>query len=270
MLITVNGLVTRVYPTGNNDRILHILTEEHGRLSVMVKGSASRKKDNTASATQLFTYGNFELYRGRAGDLYWLRNSSPLQYFYGVTRDLSTMALATYLCDVATELCAEEDVFPETEDLLRMLLNTLYALSEGKKPHMLVKAVFEMRLAAMMGYQPDLTACARCKNVYPDNAYIDIMNGRVICADCQTELNRTLRRPEVEEELGERRIICPVTASTLAALRYALAAPDRKIFSFTLADEEELRLFSHVAETYLLNQLEQDFDTLKFYRSVAD
>ena len=270
MLITVNGLVTRVYATGNNDRILHILTEEHGRLSVMVKGSASRKRDNAASATQLFTYGNYELYRGHAGDLYWLRNCSPLRYFYDVTRDLTTMALATYLCDVATELCAEEDAFPETGDLLRMLLNTLHILSEGKKPPAQVKAVFEMRLAAMMGYQPDLTACTRCKKVYPDNAYEDIMNGRIICADCQTELNRSIRRPEAEEELGERRIICPITSSTLAALRYALAAPDRKIFSFALTDDEELRRFSHVAETYLLNQLEQDFDTLKFYRSVAD
>ncbi len=270
MLITANGLVARVYQTGNNDRILHIITEEHGRLSVMVKGSASRKRDGSASATQLFTYGNFELYRGHAGDLYWLRNASPIEYFYGVTQDLTTTALSTYLCDVASELCAEEDVFPETADLLRMLLNTLYVLSRGEKPPALVKAVFEMRLAAMMGYQPDLTACARCRNAYPDHAYVDIMNGRFICADCQSALNRVLRRPEAEAERGERRIVCPITASTLAALRYSLAAPDRKIFSFTLADDEELRLFANVAETYLLNQLEQDFDTLKFYRSVAD
>ncbi len=270
MLITANGLITRVYETGNNDRILHIITEEHGRLSVMVKGRAGRRRDGSASATQLFTYGNFELYRGRAGDLYWLRNAAPIEYFYGVTRDVAAVSLAVYLCDVASELCVEEDVFPETADLLRMLLNTLYVLSKGDKPLALVKGVFEMRLAAMMGYQPDLTACARCQNVYPDNAYMDIMNGRIICADCQTELNRTLRRAEAEAELGERRIVCPVTASTLAALRYALAAPDRKIFSFSLADDEELRLFANIAETYLLNQLEQDFETLKFYRSVAD
>ncbi len=270
MLITVNGLITRVYHTGNNDRVLHIITREQGRLSVMVKGQAGRRRDDTAAATQLFTYGNFELYRGRGGDMYWLRNCSAIQYFFGVTKDLATMALATYLCDVATDLSAEEDATLETDELLRMLLNTLHVLSEGHKPAPQVKAVFELRLAAMMGYQPDLTACARCGEGYPEHAYIDIMNGRMICADCQTELNRRIKRPDAERELGERRIICPITGSTLAAMRYALAAPDRKIFSFALQDPEELHCLSRVAETYLLNQLEQDFDTLQFYRSVSD
>ena len=59
-----------------------------------------------------------------------------------------------------------------------------------------------------------------------------------------------------------------MTASTLAAVRYALTAPDKKIFSFALADREEEMLFSRLAETYLLNQLEHGFDTLQFYRSV--
>ncbi len=271
MLITVNGLITRVYPTGNNDRVLHIITHERGRLSVMVKGSTSRKKDATNAATQLFTYCNFELYRGQGGDLYWIRACTPLQHFFKLTTDITTMALSAYLCDVASDLCAEEDAFPETDELLRMLLNALHVLNEGSKPPTLVKAVFELRLAAMMGYQPDLTACARCGNGYPDNAYLDIMNGRLICADCQSEINRRSRvTAEQERELGERRIVCPITGSTLAALRYTLTAPDRKIFSFNLQDPEELRSFSHVAETYLLNQLEQDFDTLKFYRSVTD
>ncbi len=271
MLITVNGLITREYHTGNNDRVLHIITHERGRVSAIVKGSTSRKKDATNAATQLFTYANFELYRGQGGDLYWVRSCTPLKHFFMLTTDIVTMALSSYICDVASDLCAEEDVIPETDDLLRMLLNTLYVLNEKIKPQAQVKAVFEMRLAAMMGFQPDLTGCARCGEGYPAHAYMDIMNGRIICADCQTELNR--RAPltaERDHELGERRIICPITGSTLAALRYTLSAPEKKIFSFTLQDPEELHNFSHVAETYLLNQLEQDFDTLKFYRSVAD
>jgi hypothetical protein len=55
----------------------------------------------------------------------------------------------------------------------------------------------------------------------------------------------------------------------LAAMRYALTAPDKKLFSFSLKDPEEERSFERAAETYLLNQLERDFDTLHFYRSVA-
>ena len=39
MLTTVNGLVIRLFPTGDHDTILHILTEDRGRISVMVKGA---------------------------------------------------------------------------------------------------------------------------------------------------------------------------------------------------------------------------------------
>ncbi len=270
MLITANGLVTRSYKSGNHDHIIHIITEEHGRLSVMVKGGSA--KGSIAAVTQPFTYGNYELYRGKGGDLFWFRSGSVTRHFFDVTADLARTSLAAYLCDVASELCEEEADVPETAALLRMLLNTLHALATGDKPAPLIKAVFELRAAALMGYQPDLTACARCGEGYPDAAYLDVMNGRLLCADCQTALNRLAGRivDQKAAELGERRILCPITASTLAAMRYALTAPDRKIFSFALTSTEELQTFERVAETYLLNQLEQTFDTLNFYRSVAD
>lgn len=272
MLITVNGLVTRSYQTGNHDRVIHLITEENGRLAVMVKGGTSLRSREAASVTQPFTYGNYELYRGKGGDLYWLRSGSVTRHFFDVTVDLSRTALAAYLCDVATELTDEESGIPETATLLRMLLNTLHALAETDKPCELIKGVFELRAAALMGYQPNLTACYRCGDGYPANAYLDVMNGRLVCADCQSALNRLHGRVQEAQavEMGERRIICPLTAATLAAMRYALTAPDRKIFSFSLATDEEIHIFARAAETYLLNQLEQDFDTLKFYRSVAD
>lgn len=274
MLITANGLVTRVYPSGDHDRVIQLLTREHGRLSVMVKGATSRRGGATvAPVTQLFTYGNYELYKGNGNDgLYWFRGGQTEASFYNVTSDLTRMALATYLCDVASELTGEESPEEDSAALLRMLLNTLYVLDSGGKPPILVKGVFELRAAALMGYQPDLTGCSLCREVYPEAAYFDVMNGCLVCADCQTKRNRLAGRilEQQEQELGERRIICPVSASTLAALRYALTAPDKKIFSFALKDEEEARAFERVTETFLLNQLERSFDTLQFYRSVAD
>ncbi|MBQ4112717.1 MAG: DNA repair protein RecO [Clostridia bacterium] len=271
MLITVNGLVARSYPTGNHDRVIQIITPDHGRLSVMIKGGSSGRSGTAASCTQLFTYGNYELYQGKGGDLYWYRGGSVTRSFYGLSTDLARMALATYLCDLTAELTGEEHSEEETEQLLRMLLNSLHALEQGGYSPEIVKAVFELRAASLMGYCPDLTGCSVCGEGYPEQAYFDIMNGRLICADCQTKRNRLLGRDAVREEaeLGERRVICPVSPSTLAAMRYALTAPDKKIFSFSLKDREEEMSFGRAAETFLLNQLERDFDTLRFYRSVV-
>lgn len=270
MLITVNGLVTRSYPSGDHDRIIHIITEDRGRLAVMVKGGNSKRGGQYAACTQLFTYGNYELYRGsNGGDLYWLRGGSVQNSFFNLSASLSRMALASYLCDVATEFTEHNAEGAETAELLRMLLNSLYVLNKGERSPSLVKGVFELRTAAMMGYQPNLMGCSVCGEGYPSEAYFDIMNGCLICADCQTKRNRMAGRIQsAEEELGERSIICPVSASVLAALRYALTAPDKKIFSFSLADKAEEADFARAAETFLLNQVERDFDTLRFYRSV--
>lgn len=270
MLITVNGLITRSYPSGDHDCIVHMITEDRGRLAVMVKGGNSKRGAHTAACTQLFTYGNYELYIGNGGDMYWYRGGSILNSFYNLSASLSRMALAAYLCDVASEFTEKDVGGPETESLLRMLLNSLYTLDKGKKSPSIVKSVFELRIMAMMGYQPNLIGCSVCGEGYPDESYFDIMNGCLICSDCQAKRNRLggelISR---EEELGERRIVCPVSSSVLAALRYALTAPDQKIFSFALKDSEEERALERVAEAFLLNHLERDFETLHFYRSVS-
>lgn len=269
MLITVNGLVIRAYPTGNSDSVLHIITDTHGKLSVMVKGSKSGKK-GTSFCTQQFTYGNFEIYRGKDDDLYWYRSGTVLNSFYALSADVEKVALANYVCEVASECTGEDFEVEESNTLLRLLLNTLHVMLHTDKPHALIKGVFELRAAALCGYTPDLIGCADCGEAFPDEAYLDVMNGCFVCGNCQKKRNASVRfaRLSDEDELRQRRVVCPLTASTLAAMRYALAAHEKKVFSFTLADEEEESCFERAAEDFLLHNLERDFQTLHFYRSI--
>ena len=268
MLITANGLVVRSYPSGNSDRIIHILTEDHGRLSVMVKGGA-KQKGSAAAPLQLFTYGNYELYQGRGGDLYWYRGGSVLNSFFQLSSDLTAVALAAYLCDVAADLTPEEAGETNSGLLLKDLLNSLYVLLNGMRSPAMVKAVFELRAAALMGYCPDLSGCGVCGLKTPDNAYLDVMGGRLVCADCQTKRNRIRDTGRAEDDHRGHTAVCPISASVLTAMRYVVAAPPKKIFSFSMKDTEEERALERAAETFLLSQLEREYETLKFYRSVS-
>ena len=268
MLITADGLVIRSYPAGDSGTMLHILTPDRGRISVMAKGVHSKGKTagQLASVVQLFTYANYELYR--KGDMYWLRGGSVIHAFYNLSDDIVKMSLATYLCSVADELSDEGE---EAEQLLRLLLNSLYSIDRGNRSLRIIKGVFELRAAAMSGYAPNLMGCDICGEGYPESGYLDVMNGRIVCADCQTKLNRAAN-PFVggvrDNEESGRSIITPISSSVLAAMRYALASPDEKIFSFNLKSDEEELMFARAAETYILNQLERSFDALDFYHSV--
>lgn len=276
-IITTDGLVVRVYPRGEQDSLLYLLTPERGRLSVVVRHGQSGR-DRLAAVSQLFTWGNFELSDSH-GTL-WLRSGSVLSSFYGLSSDLTDMALGAYLCDLAGEVVyAADPPTPEAretdemavfgERLLRMLLNSLYTLERHNKPAAQVKGVFEWRTAALAGFCPAPDACALCGDRYPAEAYLDVMNGRLICDGCKQRLNRGVLGAGEAEALGERSIILPLTVPVLAALRAALVAPDKRIFSFSL-EPTDAAAFAEVTEAYLLHHLERDFDTLHFYRSVAE
>ena len=162
MLITTDGLITRSYATGDGDHVIHLVTPEYGRLSVMVKKGRG-KKNPFAAITQVFTHGNYELYQGN-GELYWLRGGSVLHSFYSLTEELSDMALASYICDVTSELSGEGE---NADEILRLALNTLHVLSNTSRSRTAIKAVFELQAATLAGYPPDLSGCGRAVRSIP-------------------------------------------------------------------------------------------------------
>ena len=92
------------------------------------------------------------------GGRFRLDEAETLEQFSGLRRDLDSTALASYFAEVlGTE--AEEAV--SHPDVMRLALNSLYALAQGGRERWRVKAAFELRYAALSGYAPDETALER-------------------------------------------------------------------------------------------------------------
>lgn len=259
MLFATDGIITRSCETGKGDRLVNIITPERGRLGVLVKGS------KLASLSQVFSYGNFEIYEKNS--MYWLRGGSVTRSFYSLTDDLERMALASYLCDVANEMTDENE---DASQMMSLLLNSLYALSQELKKPSLIKAVFELRTSFFSGYCPEVSGCVYCKKQYAESVYLDVSGGRLICSDCLQK--RSKKRIVFSSEFDyseEKTLLCQLTPSSLAALRYILSSPPSRIFAFELKDERELKDLCSLAEAYLLEHVERGFDTLDFYKSVS-
>ena len=260
---TINGVVVRVRDTGDHDRYLSILTAEKGRISMLAKGSRSLKGGQTA-VSQLYTYGNYEIYE--KNDFMWLRSGSVIEGFFGLRNDIELISLAAYIADVAWELSGED--IPAV-DMLRMTLNAFYALANRLKDPAIVKGVYELRSAGFSGFMPDVIHCRYCKKDTADRFYLDVMNGALICSDCILRKSTKERAAEAySEQEGERNILLPMSQSVLAAVRYALYSVPERMFSFNLDGEDEIRMFSKVAEEYLLHHLERGFSSLDFYKSL--
>ncbi len=261
---SIDGVVIRVRDTGDRDRYLSVLTAEKGRITMLSKGSLSLKGAQRA-VSQLYTYGNFEYYC--KGTLPILKGGAPIQHFYALSMDIDRLNLATYLCDVAGEVSDEGE---EAGELLQLLLNSLYAISRDLYAQELIKGAYELRVAAMSGYLPDLSACQSCGADQSEMSYLDVMNGALICKDCLHRRAGKHVPVGSYDEIREAEILCPVTPAVRAAMHYCIHAPIKRIFSFELKDPEDLAAFSKAAQTYLLSHLERGFDSLQFYQTMRE
>lgn len=238
---TIKALVLREVKYKEADRILTVLTEE-GKLTVKAPG-ALRKTSKCSAATQQLTFSELTLYT-RVG--HWqVREGTVLEGFDGLRKDLEKLSLAAYLAQVLETVADEDSASPE---LLQLGLNSLFALSAGLAEDWLVKAVFELRLACLAGYSPELYSCMQCGAV-GEQLYFDAGHGGIFCHKC--------RQHGVQA----------ISPACLAAMRHVVSASAKKIFSFSLTGDA-VQEFAQLCEKYLLIQLERGFSSLDYYKSI--
>ena len=257
--IKTAGLVIRELQVGEADKLLTILTPEHGKLCVSGKGVASLRSRHMTSA-QPFSYSSFVLRRTRK--YYYIADSDMIECFFNIRYDIERLALANYLCDVACDVALEDS---DESELLRLMLNTLYALSNRENiSNELLRAAFEFRVAVQSGYMPQLEDCGVCgKHMPPMPLLFDVMNGSLRCSDCAN----VARRAEMDEDRTAD-ITFRLTPAVLETMRYIARAPLGRYLSFSLS-QDELPLFSGISETYLTSHLEHGFGSLTYYKKLC-
>ena len=125
MVTEVSGLVLKSVNLGEADRLITVFTKEMGNVSALVKGARSLKNRNM-TATQQFCYSSMILFK--KGDKYWVRESNLIESFFGLRDSIEALGLAGYIVDVLADVTTAE----AEGDLLRLALNSLYAISTGK------------------------------------------------------------------------------------------------------------------------------------------
>ena len=245
MYLKIRGLVLRVTAYSDSDALLTVLTPTHGRLTVKARG-LYRKNSPLVAPCQLLVYGEFTLFEYRS--LYTVNEAHAIELFTALRRDLQKLSLGTYFAQAA-EVLSQEDL-PNPE-LLSLVLNCLYALSNLNISESLIKAVYELRGACLAGYAPDLFGCHRCGNPFPDR--FDLSEGKLECAGCRDHNSSGIRMP--------------LTPGLLEAMRYINGCDAKKLFSFQIGENTTEQL-STITESYLSTQLERGFSTLDFYKSL--
>lgn len=258
-LVDAKGIVLRTVNYGERDRILTIYTEELGLITATANGSRSLKSRSLV-ATEQFCYSRYIF--SYKNDRYTVKEVDLIESFFDLRTDIEKLALAGYVAEVIAHVGTEN--MPDTP-LLRLTLNTLFAIAKERAPLSQIKGAFEMRAASLLGFTPELSICSSCGEEGSD-IVLDVMNGSLICGKCRRELENTPEEETLDPEHPSIR--CFLSDGARAALYYVICCPVEKFLSFRLENKDDMDSFSYAAETYLLNHLETGFKSLEFYKQL--
>ena len=247
MKFQTDGLIIKEQNIGEQDKLVYALTKSHGVIKAFVRGAKNIKNQKCAPSS-LLSYSRLTFYKSR--ESYIIGDARILRIFSKLRGDVKKTCLAQYFCELALTICPREQ---SAEKFLSLMLNSLYLISEGKRSEELVKPCFEMRLAAMAGYLPNLVMCRECGVYAAEEMYFSPRTGEIECASCHGI------KADGMVKLSE---------AALTALRHTVYSDDDKLFSFTLS-EEGLKMLNAVSESYLQYRFEKEFKTLNFYKAIT-
>ncbi len=247
-MLTVKGVVLTQKPVGEQDKFIDILTDDLGVLEVLVKG-AGKINSKSGCATQLFAYSAFCLNRTKRG--YILNSVSPIRIFYDLRNSVTAVALASYFSQII-----QFSVLPQASngEIQRLLLNCLHFLEQKKHTEALLKSIFELRMAALLGFMPDVIMCRTCGEYLPQQLSFSVEQGSFCCMECRSP----------QEEYTQT---VTMTAATLQAIRHIVLQDPERIFSFRLSESCQDALF-RFSEQFLQYHIDHTCSALQYYKAI--
>jgi DNA repair protein RecO (recombination protein O) len=139
------GIIIRRRNFKDADRILTVLTKDHGKIAVRASG-IRRIPSRRSAHVELLNHCMLTLYHGHAFPI--LTEAQTIESFSGVKEDLKKIGLAYHLCELIDGLCPENQ---ENRQVFNLVQVTLTRLSLEDDSSALIHD-FQTELLAMLGY----------------------------------------------------------------------------------------------------------------------
>lgn len=172
------GIVLRSYPFGEADRVVVLLSPNHGKLRTVAKG-VRKTKSRFGGRLEPFSHVDLVLYEGRNLDT--ITQVSLVEPFQRIRSDLDRVIAAGTMVEVADAVAQEDE---PTLRLFLLLHRGLKALN-AEEPHPDIVTSYLLKAAAVVGVAPALDSCAACgrdKNLLR----FSFAEGGVLCESCRT------------------------------------------------------------------------------------
>lgn len=195
---TVTGLVVRTYDLGEADRIVTLLTQEHGLVRAVAR-AVRRTRSRMGASLEPFAVVEVQIApgRGRSGLGTVRQVTSRESLARPLVADYPAYTSGCVVLETAERLAGEEGA--PTPRLLGLAVGALRSLAEQRRSPGLVADAFLLRAMAASGWEPVLDCCVRCGVVGPHRAF-HVASGGTVCVHCRPQ-GCAMLSPGVAEHL---------------------------------------------------------------------
>ena len=179
------AIVLRTRKLAEADRIITLLTREHGIVRAVAKG-VRRTTSKFGSRLEPFTHVDLQLAEGRRNLDTVTQAVTREPYGAPISADYDRYVAASVMLETAERLVAEERE-PSVQQYL-LLVSALRAMARleahgPRRPSDLTDA-FLLRSLAIAGYAPSFADCARCGAAGPHRSFHP-GHGGMLCSSCR-------------------------------------------------------------------------------------
>jgi len=173
-------VVVRQHKLGEADRIVTLLTRDHGLVRAVAKG-VRRTRSKFGARLEPFAHIDVQLHPGRNLDI--VTQVVSLDAFAtDIVSDYGRYTSACAMLETAERLAGEERA--PAPELHRLTVGALRAVADGNRPRELVLDAYLLRAMSITGWAPALTECARCATPGPHRAF-HVAAGGSVCNYCR-------------------------------------------------------------------------------------
>jgi len=232
------GIILRRINLGEADRILTVLTKNHGKIRVVAKGI---RKTLSKLAGHLEPFCLTELMVTEGKSLNIITSAQVKETYINLRSNLESTRKAYFLAEVIDKIVDENHPHEEIFDLLK---KTLESINSGSNE--LMQSYFEINLLAELGFKPELEHCLDCHGkLDPQKVLFNAEQGGLTCGKCS----------------GGREISEKAIKVLRLFLAYNISIIDR-----IKTDEKLTKEILYLTNIYLKTISQQEFKTERFLK----
>lgn len=173
-----DAIVIRSREYGESDRLITLFSRELGKLEAVAKG-VRKPKSTQRGGTQLFTYADFLLYKGKTLDT--VSQAQPRENFLHLWDDFDRTIAASGMAELLDIATTREHPEPE---LFTLTLSFLFLLKH-LDPY-IAQAAYTLRLFDIQGYLPGMDKCLECgRDLLLGQIFLSVEAGGFVCSACK-------------------------------------------------------------------------------------